>query len=205
MPDLSRLWLRHSTFRRRGKTLRPLLARSCRVAAWHSDDTIGSSLPITGNRNRIHHALFANLQSHSAQGIFASETVSHVRYTKRRAPLTRLAFATKITRKKLTAGIETLEKFVPLSRFREHAIGAAQGCLDFIPRGGADTASNLLGQKGKAAAGYWRAWQGTARNVAPSHPRRMTHVPVALFDQHQQQDAQPHCGSSDQRHAQLRL
>jgi CRISPR-associated protein Cas1 len=75
-------------------------------------------------------------------------------------PAAKLAFATKITREKLTASIETLEKFVPPSKSQEQAINAAQGCLDFIKRGEADTASKLLGQEGKAASFYWRAWQG---------------------------------------------
>lgn len=81
-------------------------------------------------------------------------------YATRSDPAAKLAFATKVTREKLAASIETLEKFVPPSKFQEQAIAAAQGCLHFIKRGDADTASKLLGQEGKAAAAYWRAWQG---------------------------------------------
>lgn len=81
-------------------------------------------------------------------------------YSTRSDPAAKLAFATKITREKLTGSIETLENFIPPSKFQEQAIGAAQGCLDFIKRGEADTASKLLGQEGKAASFYWRAWQG---------------------------------------------
>jgi CRISPR-associated protein Cas1 len=81
-------------------------------------------------------------------------------YATRGDAVAKLAFATEITRDKLIASIETLEKFVPPSMFQEQAIDATHGCLDFIKRGGADTASKLLGQEGKAAAAYWRAWQG---------------------------------------------
>jgi CRISP-associated protein Cas1 len=81
-------------------------------------------------------------------------------YATRSDPVAKLAFATKVTREKLTASIETLERFIPPSKLQEQAINAAQGCLDFIKRGDADTASKLLGQEGKAAAAYWRAWQG---------------------------------------------
>ncbi|MEQ9507040.1 MAG: CRISPR-associated endonuclease Cas1 [Hyphomonas sp.] len=81
-------------------------------------------------------------------------------YATRSDPAAKLAFAAKVTREKLLASIETLEKFVPASKSQEQAINAAQGCLDFIKRGEADTASKLLGQEGKAASFYWRAWQG---------------------------------------------
>lgn len=81
-------------------------------------------------------------------------------YATRSDPSAKLAFAAKVTRDKLIASIETLEKFVPPSKFQEQAISAAHGCLDFIKRGEADTASKLLGQEGKAASFYWRAWQG---------------------------------------------
>lgn len=81
-------------------------------------------------------------------------------YATRSDPQAKLTFATKVTREKLVASIETLERFIPPSKFQEQAINAAQGCLDFIKRGDADTSSKLLGQEGKAAAAYWRAWQG---------------------------------------------
>lgn len=40
-------------------------------------------------------------------------------YATRSDPVAKLAFATKITREKLTASIETLENFVPQSKFQE--------------------------------------------------------------------------------------
>ncbi len=96
----------------------------------------------------------------SSNGFAADPDKVAWQYATRSDPVAKLTFATKVTREKLIASIETLEKFVPPSKFQEQAINAAEGCLDFIKRGEADTASKLLGQEGKAASFYWRAWQG---------------------------------------------
>jgi len=75
-------------------------------------------------------------------------------------PKRKLEFAIRITREKLIASLETLENYVPSSNLRDGAATATRACLEFIKRGDADTPSKLLGQEGKAAAAYWRAWQG---------------------------------------------
>lgn len=74
-------------------------------------------------------------------------------------PIRKLEFAIRITREKLIASLETLENYIPSSKLRDSAVAATTACLEFIKRGDADTPSKLLGQEGKAASAYWRAWQ----------------------------------------------
>lgn len=110
----------------------------------------------------------------SPSGYAADSTKVAWQLETRADPDKKLAFAIKFTRDKLEASIATLEKFVPSSRYQERAIEAARECLNFIESGDADTSSKLLGQEGKAASFYWRAWQGvemkwraTARHPIP--------------------------------------
>lgn len=81
-------------------------------------------------------------------------------YKTREDAAAKLAFATKLTREKLVASIETLEGFIPPSKAQQQAVAAARECIAFVDRGDADTSAKLLGQEGKAASLYWRAWQG---------------------------------------------
>lgn len=77
----------------------------------------------------------------------------------RNDPARQLEFAIETTLGKLSASIETLSEYLVPSRDRDAAIDVAQKTLKFIASGDADTLSKLLGQEGKAAAAYWRAWQ----------------------------------------------
>ena len=74
-------------------------------------------------------------------------------------PEKRLCFAIGTTEKKLKASIETLRDYIPEGRYREAAITAANDCLQFIQDGKVQNTAELLGQEGKAASHYWRAWQ----------------------------------------------
>jgi len=96
----------------------------------------------------------------SPSGFAADRKKVAWQYETRNDPDKKLAFAIKITRQKLEASIETLEKFVPSSKYLDRSIEAIRNDLAFIERGDADTPSKLLGQEGKAASSYWRAWQG---------------------------------------------
>ena len=75
----------------------------------------------------------------------------------------KLKFATDLTVRKLEASLATLEGFVPPSKLRNSARTTTSKVLQFIKSGNAATPSILLGQEGKAAAAYWRAW--TAINM----------------------------------------
>jgi CRISPR-associated protein Cas1 len=77
----------------------------------------------------------------------------------RNDPIRQLEFAIETTTGKLKASIETLSEYWVPSKVRDVAIDVAQETLKFIASGDADTLSKLLGQEGKAAAAYWRAWQ----------------------------------------------
>lgn len=79
-------------------------------------------------------------------------------YATRSDAKAKLEYATGLTTQKLAATIETLEGFVPPSKLRDSAQKTALGALEFIKAGNATTSSILLGQEGKAAAAYWRAW-----------------------------------------------
>lgn len=79
-------------------------------------------------------------------------------YATRSDAKAKLEYATGLTTQKLAATIETLEGFVPPSRLRDKALETAAQALEFIKAGNAATSSILLGQEGKAAAAYWRAW-----------------------------------------------
>ena len=74
-------------------------------------------------------------------------------------PQKRLQFAIETTNQKLQASIVTVRDFMPEGRYQNAAIKAAQDCLEFIDSGKVKNASELLGQEGKAASHYWRAWQ----------------------------------------------
>lgn len=79
-------------------------------------------------------------------------------YATRSDAKAKLEYATGLTAQKLAATIETLEGFVPQSKLRDMALETAAQALEFIKAGNATTSSILLGQEGKAAAAYWRAW-----------------------------------------------
>lgn len=79
-------------------------------------------------------------------------------YATRSDAKAKLKFATDLTVRKLAASVETLEGFVPRSKYRDSALRATFEALKFIKAGNATTPSILLGQEGKAAAAYWRAW-----------------------------------------------
>ncbi|WP_373088739.1 CRISPR-associated endonuclease Cas1 [Sneathiella sp.] len=96
----------------------------------------------------------------SPSGFSADRTKVAWQLETRDDPDKKLAFAISITRQKLEASIETLEKFVPSSKYLDRSIEAIRNDLAFIERGDADTPAKLLGQEGKAASSYWRAWQG---------------------------------------------
>lgn len=72
---------------------------------------------------------------------------------------TRHEFAQPLTRQKLLATKDTLEALVPASADRDKAIEVVKGSLAFIDAGNAETVSDLLGQEGKVALSYWRAWR----------------------------------------------
>lgn len=74
-------------------------------------------------------------------------------------PEKRLCFAIGTTKKKLKASIETLRDYIPEGRYRDAALTAANDCLQFIRDGKVQNTTELLGQEGKAASHYWRAWQ----------------------------------------------
>ncbi|MAI89048.1 CRISPR-associated endonuclease Cas1 [Ponticaulis sp.] len=74
-------------------------------------------------------------------------------------PEERLKFAIETTRKKLEASVVTLRDYIPEGRFRDAALIASKDCLQFIEGGKVQSTSELLGQEGKAASHYWRAWQ----------------------------------------------
>lgn len=108
----------------------------------------------------------------SPSGFSADRTKVAWQLETRDDPDKKLEFAIRITRQKLEASIETLEKFVPSSKYLDRAIEAVRNDLAFIDRGEADTPSKLLGQEGKAASSYWRAWQGVQINwrATARHP-----------------------------------
>lgn len=85
-------------------------------------------------------------------------------YATRSDAKAKLKFATDLTVRKLQASVETLEGFVPRSKYRDSAHKAASEVLKFIKAGNATSPSILLGQEGKAAAAYWRAWTAIKMN-----------------------------------------
>lgn len=79
-------------------------------------------------------------------------------YATRNDAKAKLKYASGLTTQKLESTLATLEGFVPPSKVRDSALKTASQALEFIKAGNATTSSILLGQEGKAAAAYWRAW-----------------------------------------------
>lgn len=89
-------------------------------------------------------------------------------------PVRRMEFATDLIRRKLAGSVETLEMVIPQSQPRDTAMTRLRREFDGLTTRPPGTVPDLLGIEGRAAAAYFKAWEGiplqwgsTARRPMP--------------------------------------
>ena len=85
---------------------------------------------------------------------------SNFRFRARGAIDLRIEFATKLIAEKIANSIKTLETVIPASRSQKGAILRLRGEHQRLQARYPDSVPKLLGIEGRAAAAYFRAWEG---------------------------------------------
>jgi len=75
-------------------------------------------------------------------------------------PGRRMEFATQLIRRKIAGSIETLEAVIPEATTRDAALVRLHRELDGLTARRPDSVPDLLGIEGRAAAAYFKAWEG---------------------------------------------
>lgn len=88
-------------------------------------------------------------------------------------PARRMQFATRLIAEKLAGSIETLEAVIPGSRSRDAAIDLLSRVREELLARTPHELSDLLGIEGRAAAAYFKAWEGM-----PLRWKRSVHRPI---------------------------